>query len=413
MILRVFASRALAVATLALSIMLLACRGGASDATPTSGARPAATATTAASTAAPSPADTRPVVEDGYRGEEVFPHISFPEMLGLEAIPGDERYALVLSKDGLIRRADLTDDASEPAVFMDISDKLIKNPGQEEGLLGLAFAPDYATSGKFYVYYSAGNPRRAVISRFVARGESADSDTEQVLLEIGEPYANHNGGALVFGPDGYLYIGVGDGGSAGDPQGNGQNTQTLLGKILRIDVSGNDYTAPADNPFAHDGGRGEIWAYGLRNPWRLAFDHETGKLWTADVGQGKWEEVDVIEKGGNYGWNITEGAHCYKPSSGCDMTGLLAPRAEYNHGEGCSITGGFVYRGSAMPELRGWYVYSDYCSGRVWAVNGADASSEPVRLGDTKASVTSFGEDASGELYLVTFDKEILRLRRL
>jgi len=369
--------------------------------TPTS-----ASPTTTASSPLPAPE------ADGYRAVRAFPQLNFDQMLGLQVIPGDDRHALLLTKDGMVRRADLGDDSAVPTTFMDIRNRIIRNPGQEEGLLGLAFSPDYATSGKFYLYYSAGDPRRAVISRFVASGDHADPATEHVLLEIGEPFANHNGGAMAFGPDGQLYLGVGDGGSGGDPQGNGQNRGALLGKILRIDVSGLDYAIPADNPFKSPD-RPEIWAYGLRNPWRISFDPEDGRLWVADVGQNKWEEVDVVERGGNYGWNVMEGNHCFKPSSGCDETGLVRPLAEYSHDLGCSITGGFVYHGASMPELRGWYLYGDFCSGRVWALNAhGGPGAEPVELANTKASIASFAQDASGEAYLVTFDKKILKLER-
>lgn len=349
---------------------------------------------------------------NGYTAVRVFPQINSHQMLGLQAIPGDGSFALVVSKDGLIRRADLADDSATPSIFLDISGQLIQNPGDEEGLLGLAFAPDYASSGKFYVYYSAGGPRRTVVSRFVAHGGSADAASEQVLLEINQPYPNHKGGSLAFGPDGMLYIGVGDGGSGGDPQHNGQNTNTLLGKILRIDVSGGAYGIPSDNPFAGGGGRGEIFAYGFRNPWRINFDPVTGQLWAGDVGQNEWEEVDRVVKGGNYGWSVMEGKHCYGGSSCDGRSGMILPNVEYSHDFGCSITGGFVYRGSAMPELAGWYVYGDYCSGRVWAINAADDRSAAIPLADTGASITSFGQDAAGELYLVTFDDNILRLVR-
>jgi glucose/arabinose dehydrogenase len=282
----------------------------------------------------------------------------------------------------------------------------------EEGLLGLAFAPDFTSSHKFYVYYSAGNPRRAVLSRFVADGDRADPATEQVLLQIDEPFANHNGGQLAFGPDGYLYVGVGDGGSGGDPMGNGQNVNAILGKVLRIDVSGAAYTIPPDNPFANGGGKPEIFAWGFRNPWRFSFDTATRQLWVADVGQNMWEEVDRVEKGKNYGWNIMEGSHCFKPSSGCDTSGLELPRAEYSHDEGCSISGGFVYRQGALRELEGWFVYSDFCSGRIWALNTADDASEPVQLADSKLPVVSFMQGADHELYLVTFASAIYRLER-
>ena len=401
------------------SLMLAACSGGGGKPTPTAVRTPppsgAATPVLPASPAASPTAVSSPLpptATDGYRAVPVFPQLNFDQMLGLQVIPGDERHALLLTKDGMIRRADLGDSSAALTTFMDIREKIIRNPGMEEGLLGLAFAPDYASSGKFYVYYSAGDPRRAVISRFVASGERADSATEHVLLEIGEPYANHNGGALAFGPDGNLYIGVGDGGSAGDPHGNGQNRGTLLGKILRIDVSGEDYAIPVSNPLKSPD-RPEIWAYGLRNPWRISFDPENGRLWAADVGQNKWEEVDVIERGGNYGWNIMEGGHCYKPASGCDDTGLIRPLAEYSHDLGCSITGGFVYHGASMPELRGWYLYGDFCSGRVWALNAhGGPGSEPVELANAKAGISSFAQDAAGEAYLVTFDKQILKLTR-
>ena len=345
---------------------------------------------------------------NGYRGAAMFPNARFSQMLDMRMVPGAGNTAVVVSKDGLVRRFDF---AGGPAVtFLDIRDRIIPNPGEEEGLLGLAFSPDYAVSGKFYVYYSAGSPRRAVISRFIARGNVGDPASERVLLEIGEPFANHNGGAMAFGPDGMLYLGVGDGGSGGDPMGNGQRLDTLLGKVLRINVAGDGgYTIPADNPFVGGGGRPEIWAYGLRNPWRISFDNVTGQLWAGDVGQNQWEEVDRIVPGGNYGWNVMEGAHCYPGGAGCAVTGFL-PRAEYSHNDGCSVSGGYVYRGRAMPELQGWYVYGDFCSGRVWAVDAATNSGAAIPLANTGAAITSFGQDNDGELYMVTFDQGILKL---
>jgi len=403
------AARSIALVTVIIGVALAAACGGGSTQQAPATQPPGATSSPVPPTASAVPAPE--VIADGYTADAAFPHIDFTKMLGMQMVPGSSDIALVVSQDGVIRRAGLGD-ATTPAVFLDIGGRLIRDPGMEEGLLGLAFAPDYASSGKFYLYYSAGNPRRAVVSRFVAQGNTADPASEHVLLEIEEPYANHNGGPLAFGPDGYLYIGVGDGGAGGDPHGNGQNKDVLLGKILRIDVSGEDYTIPDHNPFARGGGRGEIWAYGLRNPWRLNFDPETGALWAADVGQGEWEEIDRIAKGGNYGWNVMEGNHCFEPASGCDAAGLLPPRAEYGHDLGCSVTGGYVYRGSAMPELDGWYVYGDYCSGRVWAVNTADDESAPVQLANTGATITSFAQDAAGELYLVTFDHGIRRLTR-
>lgn len=389
----------------------LACRGGGSaNTTPAAVATSRVTATPGSGVGTMASSGTP--VAGAYAAQPAFPQLKFSQMLGLFVIPGDEDRALLLTKDGTIRRVSLADDTEAPTVFLDIRDRVIENPGQEEGLLGLAFAPDYSESQRFYIYYSAGSPRRQVISRLTSSGNTAVVGSEQVLLEIADPFANHNGGAMAFGPDGYLYVGEGDGGSQGDPDGNGQNTNVLLGKILRLDVSGDAYTIPPDNPFASGGGRGEIYAYGLRNPWRFAFDPATSELWVGDVGQNKWEEVDRVVKGGNYGWNTMEGNHCYKPADGCNTQGLMLPRAEYSHDEGCSITGGYVYRGSAMPELVGYYIYGDYCSGRVWALNTADDAAPPVQLVNTGKPVTSFALDRAGEIYLVTFDNEIDRLIR-
>lgn len=235
---------------------------------------------------------------NGYQVVQAFPGLSFDKMLGLQPVPGDGTHALLLTQDGVIRYADLADGSATPPVFLDIRDRMIRNPENEEGLLGLAFAPDYATSGRFYIYYTRGEPRRSTLSRFVAHGATADPASEQVLLSIPEPFSNHNGGALAFGPDGMLYVAVGDGGSGGDPMGYGQRLDTLHGKILRLDVSGDAYAVPPDNPFVGQDARGEIFAYGLRNPWRLSFDRETGQLWAGDAGQDLWEEVDRIVAGG-------------------------------------------------------------------------------------------------------------------
>jgi glucose/arabinose dehydrogenase len=351
---------------------------------------------------------------NGYTAVQAFPNIHLDLMVGLQPIPGDGSAALVLTQHGVIYRADVADAGAAPTVFLNISDRLVTPLNTEEGLLGLAYAPDYASSGTFYVYYTTGGPRHNRLSRFTARGAAADPASEQAVMELPEKYnSNHNGGALAFGPDGMLYVGVGDGGGGGDPNGNGQNTNTLFGKILRIDVSGGGtYRIPADNPFAGGGGRREVYAYGLRNPWRINFDAESGQLWAGDVGQFAWEEVDRIVAGANYGWSVIEGNHCYKPAEGCNRSGLLPPRAEYSHEFGCAVTGGFVYRGAAMPELRGWYVYGDYCSGRVWAVDIASNDGAAIPLADTHASISSFAQDSAGELYLVTFNNKILKLVR-
>lgn len=296
-----------------------------------------------------------------------------------------------------------------PAPFLDISSRV---SGQsEQGLLGLAFAPDYAQSGRFFVYYTnaAGG---SVLSRFtvsVSDADRADPASERGLLAFSQPFANHNGGWIGFGPDGFLYLASGDGGSGGDPQGNGQNLGTLLGKILRLDVSGDLATAPADNPFRNTAGAlPEIWAYGLRNPWRASFDRDDGALWIADVGQQTREEVNRQapgEAGNNYGWNRLEGSGCFS-GSGCSSAGTVLPVAEYGRSEGCSVTGGYVYRGSAYPDLRGIYLFGDFCSGRVFGLrpsSGDGAGFVRETLAETGLPIASFGEDQAGNVYLVGY----------
>jgi len=289
--------------------------------------------------------------------------------------------------------------------FLDIRDR-VGSAGNEQGLLGLAFHPDFKDNPYFYVNYIDQNGN-TVIARFQANGDTADAASEKDLLHVSQPYPNHNGGKVTFGPDGYLYLGLGDGGSEGDPQGNGQNTNVLLGKILRINVDhGDPYTIPSDNPFVSGGGKPEIWAYGLRNPWRFSFDKKTDSLYIADVGQDTWEEVDVVTgnpAGLNYGWNYYEGMHPYsgQPPAGMNFT---FPVAEYNHQGGrCSITGGYVYRG-AMPEWQGVYLYGDFCSGTIWGlIHSPDPQSQTPWLSqalfETHASITTFGQDPSGEIY--------------
>ena len=305
----------------------------------------------------------------------------------------------------------LTEADPRPVVFLDIQARV--ESGGEEGLLGFAFAPDFDRTGVFFLDYTAGNPRRTVISSFTSTANSvgpgvapvANGASESVILEIAQPFANHNGGQLAFGPDSFLYIAMGDGGSGGDPFRNGQNTNALLGKILRIDVKDRTrYAVPTDNPFAGGGGRGEIFALGMRNPWRFSFDRETGALWAADVGQDRWEEIDVVTKGGNYGWNVMEGKHCYNAAA-CDMTGLTLPVFEYGHEAGaCSITGGFVYRGSGVPDLRGAYVYADYCNGRMWALRAAGGQvTAQDQIFAAGFQVSSFAQDQKGELYVLQY----------
>ena len=337
-------------------------------------------------------------------------------------VPARKGEVLVAGQSGLILSLDEPapdggNGANSVIAFLDIRDR-VSSRGSEEGLLGLALAPD--NGGYFYVYYSAANPRRSVVSRFNydsgAIRQPADPDSELVILEVEQPYPNHNGGQIAFGPDGYLYIGLGDGGSAGDPQGNGQDTATLPGSILRIDVAGatpeRPYAIPPDNPFADGGGRPEIWAYGLRNPWRFSFDRETGELWAGDVGQNAWEEIDIIVRGGNYGWNVLEGNHCFRPREGCDREGRIPPVWEYSlDGEPCSVIGGYVYRGAAIPRLTGVYVYGDFCSGKVFGLRyDGKGVIEHEELADTGLRIMSFAEDKDGELYLLSQRGGIYRL---
>ncbi|HXF93941.1 MAG TPA: PQQ-dependent sugar dehydrogenase [Nitrospiraceae bacterium] len=296
--------------------------------------------------------------------------------------------------------------------FLDLSERVLS--GGERGLLGVAFHPDYARNGRYIVNYTRRPDGATVVAEYRRSDRPTRSRTEErVLLIVPQPYPNHNGGMVAFGPDGLLYIGLGDGGSAGDPQNRSQNRDELLGKILRIDVDrGTPYAIPPDNPFVAGGGRPEIFAYGLRNPWRFSFDRRTGMLWAADVGQYEWEEVDMIQRGGNYGWRIMEGAHCYSPPRGCQTAGLIFPVAEYGHERGrCSITGGYVYRGRAVPALQGLYLYGDYCSGELFALDAtAPASGEARVLLQTGLSISSFGEDEQGELYVVDHRGGVYRL---
>ena len=313
----------------------------------------------------------------------------------------------------ILREKQLTEEHIFIPEPLDISDR-VSSRGSEEGLLGIALSPHDARH--LFLYYSAANPRRSVVSRFNYNREAAP-ESELVILEVEQPYPNHNGGQIAFGPDGYLYVGLGDGGSAGDPQGHGQDTATLLGSILRIDVSESTpqqpYAIPPDNPFADGlGGRPEIWAYGLRNPWRFSFDRETGDLWAGDVGQNEWEEIDLIQRGGNYGWNVLEGSHCFRPRGNCDREGRIPPVHEYSlDGEPCSVIGGYVYRGAAIPWLRGAYVYGDYCSGKIHALRHHDGvATEHKQLADTGLRIMSFAQDNSGELYLLSQREGVYRL---
>ncbi len=357
------------------------------------------------------PTATVPLSEGGY---DLAPFLLSPDVqriVGMALLPGSGDEALIIAQDGQIFRLRLAPKAgSEP--FGDVSSKLIDDPANEEGLLGIALSPGFESDHRLYLYYTTGNPRRSVLSRWLAAGDRLNPGSEEVILEVDEPYANHNGGQLAFGPDGYLYIAVGDGGDQGDPHENGQNLAALLGKILRIDVSGErGYAIPPDNPFVDTpGARPEIYAYGLRNPWRFSFDQATGDLWAGDVGQDRWEEIDRIVAGGNYGWNVIEGFECYSDED-CSNEGLQMPRLVYGRAGGCAVTGGFVYDGPSMPELAGWYVYGDYCSGNIWAA-GASSDAPPVLLAATGKQIPTFGEMPDGDLLVFAFDDGIYRLTR-
>ena len=287
----------------------------------------------------------------------------------------------------------------------------------EEGFLGFALHPDAASNSHIYVYYSATDPRRSVISEFTFLLDGiVDPNSERVVMEVSQPRANHNGGMLAFGPDGFLYIGLGDGGGAGDQSNNAQNISNVLGTILRIDVDapGLSYAVPSDNPFVQrDESAPEIWAYGLRNPWRFSFDGETGDLWAGDVGQNQLEEIDLITRGGNYGWRLKEGPDCFTPTSGCEQTAsisLIDPVASYSHGSGCSVSGGYVYRGDRLPSLYGAYIYADFCSGIVWALRHANGEvTEQLVLADTSHQVPAFGQTLDGEVYMLTYSPGIFR----
>jgi glucose/arabinose dehydrogenase len=302
-----------------------------------------------------------------------------------------------------------------PTPFLDIQSKVLCCG--ERGLLSIAFHPNYRQNGFFFVYYIDLNAD-IVVARYKVSDDPnrADPDSETILLTINHrTYANHNGGQLVFGPDGFLYAGTGDGGSGGDPFGNGQNTNALLGKILRLDVDhGSPYGIPASNPFVGQSGkREEIWAYGMRNPWRFSFDRATGDLLIADVGQGSWEEIDfqpAASSGGtNYGWNIMEGTHCYNAST-CNQNGLTLPILEYGHVNGaCSVTGGYRYRGERYPRFQGTYIYGDYCNGMIWGATQGNPWTSSL-LADASFNISSFGEDAAGELYVTDYAGRILRI---
>lgn len=355
---------------------------------------------------------------NGYNVEPAFPNLTFNQPVGIIQADDGSNRLFVVEQAGRSIVFENSENTAASNVFLDISDRVLY--GGEQGLLGLAFHPNYIETGYFYVNYVADNPRRTIIARYSVMSndpDQADPNSEVALLEINQPFSNHNGGQLTFGGDGYLCIGLGDGGSGGDPLGHAQNRASLLGKILRIDVdspsAGRNYGIPADNPFAGNtlGYREEIYAYGFRNPWRFSFDQATGKLWVGDVGQSQREEIDLVAKGKNYGWNIMEGNLCFSPSTGCNQTGLELPVWEYGHDEGNAIIGGYTYRGSTLTSLDGAYIYGDYGSGKIWALQG-DGTFVNTLLVDTTLSITSFGLDENSELYFTAFDGKIYKLNQ-
>jgi len=367
--------------------------------------------------------------------ERAFPNLEFKRPIVVTHAGDGTNRVFVAEQEGIIKVFKNDQEAEEATVFLDIEERVVyADDKNEEGLLGFAFHPKFKQNGEFFVYYTSTEADLlSKISRFRVSKDNpnvADPASEEVILRVPQPFWNHNGGTIVFGSDGFLYIALGDGGSGNDPNGNGQNLTTLLGSILRIDVDhksdGKNYSIPKDNPFVGKtvpaGPRGkmipvreEIYAYGLRNVWRMAFDRTTGSLWAGDVGQNLWEEINLIKSGGNYGWNIREAKHWFRPDGNdADRPDLIDPILEYHHDIGKSITGGSVYRGTRVPELVGKYIYADYVSGLLWALEYDEAAGKVVAnysLTGDKLPVLSFGEDEKGDVYFATPFGSLFRFR--
>ncbi|OZC01632.1 PQQ-dependent sugar dehydrogenase [Rubricoccus marinus] len=352
-----------------------------------------------------------------------FPGVSFQSPVEMGMAPGQPNRVYVVEQGngtGRARILTLEVGDSAPTVFLDLDDRV--RAGGEQGLLGLAFHPNYAANGRVFVHYSGQPDGRTVVSEFArASGDplAADPESERVILERSQPFGNHNGGKIAFGPDGFLYIGLGDGGSGNDPLGSGQDTSTILGALLRIDVdtvpAGATYGIPVDNPFASGGGRGEIYAYGIRNPWKFSFDSLTGDLWLGDVGQGRWEEINKVRNGGNYGWNRVEGPECFQRT--CTLSDYDAPVFSYPHNNtdqgGLSITGGIVYRGTDVAGLEGAYLYADFVFPRLWSLfsGTTPGTATSTLLSSSISNISSINEGPGREAYVVTYGGTIFRLQ--
>ena len=351
-----------------------------------------------------------------YEIVSAFPNLTFSKPVDLQNAGDGSNRLFVVEQAGRILVFLNNDTTMTSEVFLDIQSQ-VDDSGTEEGLLGLAFDPDFSTNGHYLVYYTIGDSSR--VSRFTVDSQDSnrtDMSSQQNIITVYQFAANHNGGQIAFGPDNLLYIGLGDGGSANDPNNNGQNRSTLLGSILRIDVSSLPYTIPPDNPYSNNtlGYREEIYAHGLRNPWRFSFDPVTGWLWCGDVGQNAWEEIDLIEKGKNYGWKIMEGSVCRPPTSGCSTGGLELPIWEYeNPVVGRSVTGGYVYRGTTLPGLVGAYLYADFVAGAIWTLRYS-GEGKPVNelFKDTNLNISSFGVDEANEIYICAFDGKIYTVQK-
>jgi len=410
---------------LAAVVVVLGIAGCSSQPVQTSGATvaapsPAASATPSepGATGTPAPAASTGPLDLNHLAITLEPFTSVQGgPLDLVA-PGDgSARRFIVAQDGRIWVAE-ADGSVHPDPLVDLRDRV--RSGGEQGLLGLALHPGFPSDPRAFVNYTDRNGDSVIASLTLDPNDPnrLDPASEEQILFLTQPYANHNGGDLLFGPDGYLYAFFGDGGSGGDPHDNGQNRDALLGKVLRLDVDhpsgGRAYSSPAGNPFLGKAGRDEVWLFGMRNPWRASFDRATGDLWIGDVGQNAWEEVDVARAGVgglNFGWNRMEGNHCYPSGADCSKAGLTLPVSEYGHDLGCTIVGGYVYRGTTYPALAGAYLFADYCSGRIFALDlRTDDFRKPIEVGNGGGGISSFGEDAAGELYVTNLSGDVSRV---